>query len=289
MFVFQLMVALIVSISISAAIILTSYSKHPQKLQKVPSKNLTIQVCGGLGNQMFEISTAFAYAKKHGLRFAVDKSTLKDSSGTMPTYWKTTFQKLSHLDYDDKNKKITESGFLYQELDDPKDNTELIGYFQSDKYFIEYREELLDLFMFEKIPLPFNTEKENVSLHVRRGDYVGHSLHTNQTVEYYERAVEQFSKDVRLVIFSNDIEWCQSNFNFKQEMFFINDPNLKDTDEMYLMSKCDHNVIANSSFSWWGAWMNKSDKNKVIAPKQWFNIDKIPDWSDIYSENWIIL
>jgi hypothetical protein len=289
MFVFQLMVALIVSISISAAIILTSYSKHPQKLQKVPSKNLTIQVCGGLGNQMFEISTAFAYAKKHGLRFAVDKSTLKDSSGTMPTYWKTTFQKLSHLDYDDKNKKITESGFLYQELDDPKDNTELIGYFQSDKYFIEYREELLDLFMFEKIPLPFNTEKENVSLHVRRGDYVGHSLHTNQTVEYYERAVEQFSKDVRLVIFSNDIEWCQSNFNFKQEMFFINDPNLKDTDEMYLMSKCDHNVIANSTFSWWGAWMNKSDKNKVIAPKQWFNIDKIPDWSDIYSENWIIL
>jgi hypothetical protein len=161
---------------------------------------------------------------------------------------------------------------------------EYIGYYQCEKYFKHRREEIINLFRpAEKFIPSINKYSHlfgHISLHVRRGDYV-HTQHTHplQTIEYYTTAISLLPKELQILVFSDDVLWCRENFIgeryvFIEEMDYIS---------IYLMAKMNHHIIANSSFSWWGAWM--SDWKKVIAPKKWFNCclsDK-----DIVPETWI--
>jgi hypothetical protein len=110
-------------------------------------------------------------------------------------------------------------------------------------------------------------------------------------LDYYQNAIakiEGIVSDPTYFIFSDDIEWCRQNLKVSKESFFI-DHNLGGNShfDMYLMSLCKHNIIANSSFSWWGAWLNRNENKCVIAPKQWFAVDK--NTADLLPVDWIRL
>lgn len=183
-----------------------------------------------------------------------------------------------------------------------KDNAYISGYFQSEKYFFDIRDEVIKSFSFNE-----NTKKagmdllaqngvtlegETVSVHIRRGDYLKFpGVYGNIcTEEYYDRAINYICEQVsnpRFLIFSNDTDWCEEWVKKYPEL----DMRLiKGTDEdtgyidMYLMSLCKHNIVANSSFSWWGAYLNRNSEKLVIAPKKWLNNH---DETDIYTEEMI--
>ena len=104
---------------------------------------------------------------------------------------------------------------------------------------------------------------------VRRGDYVSNPNHPLQTVEYYQRALEMLP-DLDVIVFSDDPDWCNAQEIFQPDRFSISESNTVDAD-LCLMSLCKYHILANSSLSWWGAWLAKSEK--IIAPKNWFGGD----------------
>jgi hypothetical protein len=177
----------------------------------------------------------------------------------------------------------------------------LDGFWQSEKYFSEIKDTLRKEFTFKdeidrvNAPLAERMSNENsISLHVRRADYVNDSTinHTHGTCskEYYLHALELLSKTVsnaELFVFSDDVNWCRENFSFKIPATFIDHNQGKQSfADMRLMSCCRYNIIANSSFSWWGAWLNNYPGKKVIAPKKWFRSKAAPD---IYPDDWIVI
>ena len=188
-----------------------------------------------------------------------------------------------------------EVGFNYNEIPSTNNDVKIIGYFQSEKYFKKYESEIKELFKPDDFEKKYLEEKYNeilnlntVSLHIRRGNYVEKKYyHENQTLDYYNKAISILGKENHYLIFSDDISWCKENFNFLKNKTFI-EGNL-DYQDLYLMSMCKDNIIANSSFSWWGAWMNNKN-NRVIAPSKWFGPGlRHNNTKDLYCDNWIIL
>ena len=112
----------------------------------------------------------------------------------------------------------------------------------------------------------FITE-DTISLHIRRGDYVTNPNHPTQDVSYYEAALAKLPEDIPVIVFSDDPAWCNEQSMFEDDRFMIAEGNSTDCD-LCLMSLCKYHIIANSSYSWWGAWLAKSER--VIAPKNWF-------------------
>ena len=113
-------------------------------------------------------------------------------------------------------------------------------------------------------------------MHVRRGDYVQNthtnSVHGTCSEAYYQKAIKHIEKNIdnpNFYIFSDDIAWCKENFDFLENKFFVDDTKSA-FDDMELMKNCKHNIITNSTFSWWGSWMNGGNKKIVVAPKIWF-------------------
>lgn len=182
------------------------------------------------------------------------------------------------------------------------DNTYLDGYWQSPKYFEGIKDLLLEDFSFaEKLPddlVSAAAEIQNsnsVCLHVRRGDYVSlpqvnqHFVVTGN--EYFSNAVSKISaieKDIKIYVFSDDIEWCVGNFRFDFPAVFVEHeyPGKKLSDYFHLMRLCRHYIISNSSFTWWAAWLNQNADKIVITPKNWFN-DPNVSTSDLIPDSWI--
>lgn len=172
------------------------------------------------------------------------------------------------------------------------------GYFQSEKYFSDIREELLDAFRF-KVPANFNKsileiiEKvDSVSVHIRRGDYLkvyeSNKLLCNSS--YYFKAIDYMLTHVdnpTFFVFSDDIAWCKSLLQNYEHIQYV-DGNTKEQSylDMFLMSKCKHNIVADSSFSWWGAWLNTHAEKIVIAPKNW-NIYDSNSSINIIPDTWV--
>lgn len=175
----------------------------------------------------------------------------------------------------------------------------LTGWWQSEKFFKDIEKEIRKDFTFPKIKDEKNKEIENiisktnsVSIHIRRGDYIkDKGLGGLTPLKYYQKGIDYIRnkvKDPVYFIFSNDIEWCKKNLKIKGQIYYVdwnkNEENYKD---MQLMSLCKHNIIANSSFSWWGAWLNNNPNKIVIAPEKWFNDCLKMDYSNIVPKNWI--
>lgn len=172
------------------------------------------------------------------------------------------------------------------------------GYWQSEKYFVKYRSAILEAFRFpdlDSINQRFVTKikgKTTCSIHVRRGDYLNHKLFKNLTdIDYYNRAIQYFSNVTNIdcfVVFSNDIEWCRHNLApliKKSTIEFVDwNHGTNSFRDMQLMSLCTHNIVANSSFSWWGAWLNDNPQKIVVAPHKWINVDYE---TDIIPDSWI--
>jgi hypothetical protein len=181
----------------------------------------------------------------------------------------------------------------------------LDGYFQSYKYFVGFEDFIRGLFRFPVKYIDVKNTKllkdiitnNSISVHVRRGDYIldknTHAFHGVCDVDYYLNAIKLIASqvdDLFLIFFSDDIVWAKEKFeNLPYSLVFV-DHNKGDKSwiDMFLMSNCKHNIIANSSFSWWGAFLNKSDEKIVIAPKEWF-ADPMKNSETIHliPENWI--
>ena len=183
--------------------------------------------------------------------------------------------------------------FEYKEFDLPHDEFYIDGFFQSEKYFTHNRDKILDYFKPTDFILNLIHEKYGLfldkittSVHVRRGDYIKHpNHHPVQTIEYYMESINELKNETDLfLIFSDDIEWCKNNI-ILDNCVYIEDE--KDYIELFLMSKCNNNIISNSSFSWWGAWLNKNKDKIVIGPKKWFGSDIKHNTGDILPETWI--
>lgn len=178
----------------------------------------------------------------------------------------------------------------------------LIGYWQTERYFHAIRQSVLKAFAFppfEVGSINANLEKElqqlhSVSIHIRRGDYLKISNTSGIcTIDYYHKAISKLKKLITpdvYVIFSDDIEWCREQFGSAigdKEIIFVNWNKGKDSyRDMQLMSLCKHNIIANSSFSWWGAWLNQNPDKIVIAPSRWMNSES---WSEIIPQDWMTI
>ena len=199
---------------------------------------------------------------------------------------------------------VSESGFAYHKefMSYPK-NTYMEGFWQSEKYFKDIESTIKSDFTFNENLNAENTKWKDkinavnsVSIHVRRGDYVSNkntnTHHGTSDLAYYKRAVDKLAETetgLELFVFSDDLDWCKTNFNFKFPINFVDTNVLINYHlDMHLMSCCQHNIIANSSFSWWGAWLNTNPTKKVIAPQKWFNDNSI-DTSDLIPETWMKL
>ncbi|NCN25885.1 hypothetical protein COT94_01860 [Candidatus Falkowbacteria bacterium CG10_big_fil_rev_8_21_14_0_10_37_14] len=175
------------------------------------------------------------------------------------------------------------------------------GYWQSEKYFSGYRQDILKDFTLVKTSRDFDKRAHNikgdnsVSIHIRRGDYLTNrfasAVHPLCSLDYYSQAIELIKSKIsnpKFFVFSDDPDWVKNNLPLnKDESVIVSGSNLKDCEELILMSYCEHQIIANSTFSWWGAWLNKNAEKIVIAPKQWLKCDVQP--KDLIPDNWIQL
>jgi len=168
------------------------------------------------------------------------------------------------------------------------------GYWQNEDYFTKYRSIILNDFRFHISSDELNTQiynliksKNSVSIHIRRGDYKNSKSHNCLNLEYYLKAIEHLKsmyKNIYFFVFSDDIQWVKNNLD--ENNFIVIDNNQKNPYiDMYLMSQCNHNIIANSSFSWWAAWLNTNEQKKIIAPRKWYNNKKIQP----IPTNWVLI
>jgi hypothetical protein len=183
--------------------------------------------------------------------------------------------------------------FHFFETPPIKNDTLINGFFQSEKYFVKNREEIIKYLSFDfiqndyiKNKYPFILNKRCTSIHVRRGDYLRYqNHHPTQSLEYYMKGVDILKDKTDLfVIFSDDIEWCKQNIKIENSVYITDE---KDYIELYLMTLCENNITSNSSFSWWGGWLNNNPKKIVIGPKIWFGSAIQHNTGDIIPEKWI--
>jgi len=237
---------------------------------------------GRLGNQLFQISAAIGLAK-------TNNDSAKFYKWEYSDYFKTPIDQ--SLNSSEIINAIHERGFNYNHLHYIK-NSDLIGYFQSEKYFKNCKDEIRKYFTFDDSLIDYNIInpiENSCSIHVRRGDYVNlQDYHPFPGMDYYRNAISYMkNKGVNIFyIFSDDIEWCKENFSYMDEIIYV-EGNI-DIKDLALMSICKNNIIANSSFSWWGAWLNRNENKIVISPSVWFGPSKkgvITE--DLYCEGWI--
>lgn len=183
-----------------------------------------------------------------------------------------------------------------------KKNTYLVGWWQNEKYFVDIKNQLVKDFK-PKIKAEGNNARwlklarssDSIAVHVRRGDYISNK-HANvhhglATVDYYNAAatyMKIYIKNPHFFVFSDDIAWCKKNLKFGDKVTFVEGNNgAKAYEDLRIMSTCKHNIIANSSFSWWGAWLNTNDDKIVIAPRTWFQDEKANRETDVVPDSWI--
>jgi len=250
---------------------------------------------GGLGNYLFQIAASYYISVRDDREMTVDISDISVIHSPIELYYPNIFRKIKFVsEYVNYTSHEPSQPIQYSEIPKTQNNIKLKGYYQNEKYFKLLRKEILDLYEIDLNTLEYLKMKySNVlpintcSIHVRRGNYVNRSdFHPLQTIDYYKTAISIIGEDEHYLIFSDDIGWCKENLNFIKNKTYI-DGNL-DYQDLYLMSMCNNNIIANSSFSWWGSWLNKNKNKKVIYPSKWFGVNFL-DTSEIGCENWIKL
>lgn len=236
-------------------------------------------------NNLFQIACAAALAKRNNDKFVIPKWKYNQ-------YLKTS---LTEQNPPYKISSIFKEGDSFQFRKIPyQSNMAIDGYWQSERYFEDCKDYIRGLFQPNEQVLDYlhdnfsdiiNNEKI-VSIHVRRGDYLNFpDHHPVVNINYLVKAIKIFDDDHKFICFSDDIDWCKDNIPCENITFIENQTDITD---FYLMSLCKNNIIANSSFSWWSAWLNKNPNKKIIAPKKWFGTAYAHwDTSDLYPPEWI--
>jgi len=268
---------------------------------------------GGLGNQMFQFALGYKMSRVLNTELLLDLTLLKTDKlrsfglgsfnisnktitiqpeemsffkrffNRIPSNWRLIIEK-NEFQYDENI--LLMSG-----------NLKLHGYWQCPKYFNELRSDLISKYSILH-PSEYYKKKciellhtNSVSIHVRRGDYVHvestNKVHGTCDMAYYLKAMQliydKAGKDICFYVFSDDVEWCKKEFSQFRNLFILK--SLSDHEDMLLMSSCKHNIIANSSFSWWGAWLNQNPTKIVIAPEKWMN-NKLTNTKELIPDEW---
>jgi hypothetical protein len=284
---------------------------------------ITCKLCGGLGNQLFQIFTTISYAFKYSKPFFfLNNYQLGDGSNGSTiryTYWDTFLISLKPFL---KNKNqipkltiISEKDFVFQEIQKREGNYGilLVGYFQRPKYYNNYKEFICKLLkidlkkMLVKNKVKINFDKiHSISMHFRFGDYKFYpNLYTLLPEEYYKNALNIIVNQIKTCEIENKKEkmvlyFCENDsileveeiinnlkIHFSEVIFIRADFGLEDWEQMLLMSLCEHNIIANSTFSWWGAYLNSNVEKMICYPEEWFSPKANKDASDLFLEDWI--
>lgn len=280
------------------------------------------RIVGGLGNQMFQYAVGRALAVKTGQDFKLDLSEMdrykvhtlqidqfnikgkrarQDEIPFRPR--KSFFGKLlTAFKNRDRIPQVFETTpFFDASVSHWKGSGYLSGYWQSEKYFSAYSDLIRADFSLkgpmsgerQAVLAQIREAKAPVSVHVRRGDYVtnamANSIHGTCEPEWYRHAMNKISEqlsDPTFFVFSDDPTWARSNLPTYEKVIFV-EPRAdgKDAEDMHLMSSCQSHIIANSTFSWWGAWLNPRQDKRVIAPARWFKAED-RDSSDLVPEQW---
>ena len=248
---------------------------------------------GHLGNQMFQYAALIGMGKKHNREFCIPHQDV---------FGKYYYQKLRSNIYEAFNitcakgisrfPTVEERFFHFDEEffeNPPKDPCNLLGFYQSEKWFAHAKDEVRSAFTFKEEYQSLAEEMRRhlsgdvISLHVRRTDYINNANHDCVTLEYYERAIKELPQDLKVIIFTDDPEWAKTQPLFPDDRFLVSETDCAYTD-MALMGLCDYHITANSSYSWWGAWLANS--KKVVCPSVWFGPGLNHDIKDIYCEEW---
>jgi hypothetical protein len=263
---------------------------------------LRIGEMGRLANQMFQFSATIGTARSIGLRpvFPVENFHTNEPDSYSGCKLSDCFNIPSQY-FLSRDEIIENVKFQYREpnfrfdgnIGGIPDNTNIEGYFQSEKYFSNCREEIKSCFQFRENIINEANEKfgwinfdDSVSVHVRRGDYINSpNHHPTQDVSYYRDSFS-FYKGLRKIIFSDDPAWCEENLSGMDNCYIVNEDNPYVT--LYLMTQFKNHIISNSSFSWWGAWLS-SDSPSVVSPKKWFGPLLPHNTDDLYPEGWNVI
>jgi len=253
---------------------------------------------GQLGNQMFQYAAIKGIASKIITNFMIPdhKEIFDDGIGNRyPILIHDVFNLDGQRGMLQTQNYIQESNFCFEEkffnLLDSTD-VSLYGFFQTEKYFKHIEDDIRKDFTFHNDIFTackelIETVDNPIALHIRRGDFIINSgNHPPLGLDYYEKALKEFDDDRNVIIFSDDTKWCKEQELFGSDRFIVAEDNDQFHD-MCLMSLCNDFIIANSTFSWWGAWLG--NKGKVIAPKKWFGENLNHDTKDLYCEGWDVL
>lgn len=256
---------------------------------------------GQLGNQMFQVASLKGIAFNRGYNFCIPNhdEVVVDSLGNklrIEIFEPFDLKNISILNLqkiDNSRPSVQESGFDFDEklFNNCPDWINLVGYFQTEKYFKHIENEIREDFRFKTDILNPCKEmiselKNPISLHIRRGDFLINSAnHYNLPMDYYEEALKTIDSDSTVIIFSDDPKWCEEQKLFEDDRFLVSQGNSSYVD-LCLMTLCDRHIIANSTFSWWGAWLANS--KQVIAPNKWFgpNNEHL-NTKDLILDSWI--
>ena len=231
---------------------------------------------GRLGNQMFQYAALRSLAKKFNYDYCLSPKDFKLNGEDLDLFdcFILNNEEIKTTDY----YKIESKTFSFDDdiFNKCPDNVDLWGYFQDVKYFENNETDIKKSFTFKKEYLDiakhyfyssFETE-EIISLHIRRDDYLNFEHHPVQSIDYYSNALKFFNRNLKVFVFTDDVEWTRQQDIFKSERFFysINNNNAVD---LCLQTLCKYHIISNSTFSWWGAWL--ADSKKVVKPNLWFD------------------
>jgi hypothetical protein len=256
----------------------------------------TIKLKAGLGNQLFQ----YAYGRnliEEGQEIIFDTSFFSSNTQDTPRpFLLKKFNIPESIIFINQKEHVLKNilNKIYSKI------TGNYNFFQSELYFKNIEHIIRKEFTL-KDPLSNDAQKfkdiilqtsNSVSIHIRRGDYISnisaHRHHGLCDINYYQRAITHITQKIQsptFFIFSDDIEWAKENLNIDNAIY-VSNPNLTECEELMLMSYCKHNIIANSTFSWWGAWLNQNHDKIVIAPKQW-TTKKTSNQLNILPKSWI--
>lgn len=252
---------------------------------------------GQLGNQMFIVAATVSLALDYNAEPLFPGFLRPDDPlFKLPLHYEKVFFRLKA---EEPNKSLAftyrEPEFFYTPIVFHP-NMLLFGWYQSEKYFRHHKEEILDLLAPSQEIIDYLSSKYSaiinhpgtVSIHYRSyfKEDPDELVYLNQDKDYYVKAMMMFPEDAFFVVFSNDIEWCKSTFASipRRIQYIEGETNYHD---LYLMSFCKDHIICNSSFSWWGAYLNRNPEKIVIAPKKWFSPHYVRDTKDLLPEEWI--
>lgn len=260
-------------------------------------KMITCDMQGGLGNVMFQVATAYALAKRNNgecyFDLSQDIKCITPHFNNLSQYKPNVFHKLPDCKITNHINHYSEPYFHFNPIP-YSDDLFIHGYFQSHLYFDDMRDKIQSLFELpEDIKIELDSKyswdfSKCISFHIRRGDYVKlQNVHRLLDYKSYLQNCKKFLPNKTILIFSDDIEWAEKTFN--EQNIVVKKESDTDWADMYYMSCCEHNIIANSTFSWWSAYLNNNPNKKVLYPSKWFAENSPHNIKDLYPQDWQVI